>query len=248
MLETWQLAADDLTTTGGIILVSGGSGIIEICGSSIGGGLSVEGHSGDVNVDATIVSCGPSTITGRIILQKGSSDVTVRGANLPSGDISILENTGTIILDQVQVSDLKLTQNTGALSLSTVATDSDVEITGHTGNMLLSTLNIGGDANINNIEEMMTLIDSNLNLEVLSITLVSQDVTVQNNTNLNLTVEEVEDEVLITQNTVANVNKNTGGVEVSDNSITALSCSDNTPVPTGNGNNIDSPDGQCATL
>ena len=44
------------------------------------------------------------------------------------------------------MSDLKLTQNTGALSLSTVATDSDVEITGHTGNnMLLSTLNIGGD-------------------------------------------------------------------------------------------------------
>ena len=69
MLETWQLAADDLTTTGGI-LVSGGSGIIEICGSSIGGGLSVEGHSGDVNVDATIVSCDPSTITGRIIVQK----------------------------------------------------------------------------------------------------------------------------------------------------------------------------------
>ena len=97
-----------------------------------------------------------------------------------------------------------------------------MEITGYTGNMLLSTLNIGGDANINNIEGMMTLIDSNLNLEVLSISLVSQDVTVQNNTNLSLTVEEVDGAVLITDNTitVANVNKNTGGVEINNINIT----------------------------
>ena len=249
LVNAGNLAADDLTTTGGI-LVKGGSGFIEICGSSIGGGLSVEEHSGDVNVDATIVSCDPSTITGGIIVQKGSSDVTVRGANLPSGDIIILENTGTIILDQVQVSDLKLTQNTGALSLSTVATDSDVQITGHMGNILLSTLNVSGDANINNVEGMVTLIDSNFNLEDISITLVTQDVTVQNNTNLTLTVEVVDGAVLITQNTItdANVNKNTGGVEISNNNIITLSCSDNTPAPTGSGNNIDSPDGQCATL
>ena len=36
------------------------------------------------------------------------------------------------------------------------------------------------------------LTDSNLNLENISIGLVSEDLTVDNNTNLNLTVEEVE--------------------------------------------------------
>ena len=249
LVNAGNLAADDLTTTGGI-LISRGSGIIEICGSSIGGSLSVGDHSGDINVGATIVNCDPTTITGGIIVQRGIGDVTVSRANLPSGDIIILENTGTIILDRVQVSDLKLTQNTGALSLSTVATDSDVQITGHKGNMLLSTLNIVGDANINNVEGMVTLIDSNFNLEDISITLVSQDVTVQNNINLSMIVAEVDGAVLITQNTitVANVNKNTGGVEISNNNIITLSCSDNTPAPTGSGNNVNFPDGQCATL
>ena len=48
--------------------------------------------------------------------------------------------------------------------------------------------------------------------------------------------------------TVASVNKNTGGVDISGNNITTLSCSDNTPAPTGSGNTIGLLDGQCATL
>lgn len=244
-----DLVADDLTTTGGV-LVSGGNGLIEICGSSIGGALSVTGRTGDINMDTNVVNCDPTTLVGGVTIQLGTSAVTIRGANLQSGDLGILQNTGAVVLDQLQVSDLNLAKNTGALSISGVSTDSDTTIIEHTGDIVLTNLAITGDAIINDVEGSVMLTDSNLNLEDISITLVSEDVTVNNNINLNLIVEEVEGEVTISDNTitVASVNKNTGGVDISDNNITTLSCSDNTPAPTGSGNTISFPDGQCATL
>ena len=248
MTNGGNLVVDDLTTTGGI-KVSEGNGIIEICGSSIGGGLSVNERTGDINIDTNIANCDPTDLNGVVTVQKGTSAVTIRGANLQNGDLSITENTGAIMLDQLEVSDLKLEKSTGTLSVSDVSTNSDVTIIEHTGDVLLSNLAIVGDANIKQVKGSVTLTDSNLNSEDISIVQVSEDVTVNNNNDLNLTVEEVEGAVAITDNTiaVASVNKNTGGVDITGNTITTLSCSDNAPAPTGSGNNITSPDGQCAT-
>ena len=249
MTNGGNLIADDLTTTGGVS-VSGGNGIVEICGSSIGGVLSVTGRTGNINIDTNIANCDPTTLVGGVTIQLGTSAVTVRGADIQNGDLIIIQNTGSVVLDQLQVSDLNLEKNTGTLSISGVSTNSDSTIIEHTGDIQLTNLATIGDANIKDVEGSVMLTDSNLNLEDISITLVTEDVTVDNNINLNLTVEQVEGEVSITDNTitVANVNKNTGGVDISENTITTLSCSDNTPAPTGSGNTISFPDGQCATL
>ena len=81
------------------------------------------------------------------------------------------------------------------------------------------------------------LSDSNLSLEDISIVQVTEDVTVDSSTDLNLTVEEVEGAVTISGNMidVTSVNKNIGGVVITGNTITTLSCSINTPAPTGSG-------------
>ena len=244
-----DLVVDDLTTTGGIT-VSGGDGTIEICGSSIGGALSVTEQNGDINVDTNIVNCAATDLVGGVTIKLGTSAVTIRGADIQGGDIGISDNTGDVTLDQLQVSDLILEKNSGTLSINDVTTNSDSTIIEHTGDILLSNLAIGGDASIKDVDGSVMLTDSNLSLEDISITLVTEDVTVDNNIDLNLTVEEVEGAVTISDNTitVASVNKNTGGVDLSGNTITTLSCSDNAPAPTGSSNTITSPDGQCATL
>ena len=94
-----NFVADDLMTIGGVS-VSGGNAIIEICGSSISGVLSVTEHTGNINIDTNIASCDPTTIIGS-------------RANIQNGDIGILQNTGAIVLDQLQVSDLNLEKNMG---------------------------------------------------------------------------------------------------------------------------------------
>ena len=244
-----NFVADDLTTIGRVS-VSGGNGIVEICGSSIGGVLSVTERTGNINIDTNIANCDPTTLVGGVTIQLGTSAVTIRGANMQNGDIGILQNTGAIVLDQLQVSDLNLEKNMGTLSITGVNTDSDSTIIEHTGDILLTNVAFIGDAIIKDVEGSVVLADSDISLEDVSITLVTEDVTVDNNIDLNLTVEQVQGAVTMTDNTitVASVNKNTGGVDISGNNITTLSCSDNTPAPTGSGNTIGSPDGQCATL
>ena len=244
-----NFVADDLMTIGGLS-VSGGNGIVEICGSSIGGVLSVTERTGNINIDTNIANCDPTTLVGGVTIQLGTSAVTIRGANIQNGDIGILQNTGAIVLDQLQVSDLNLEKNMGTLSITGVNTDSDSTIIEHTGDILLTNVAFIGDVIIKDVEGSVVLADSDISLEDVSITLVTEDVTVDNNIDLNLTVEQVQGAVTITDNTitVASVNKNTGGVDISGNNITTLSCSDNTPAPTGSGNTIGSPDGQCATL
>ena len=249
MTDGGNLVADDLTTTGGIT-VSRGNGIIEICGSSIGGVLSVTGRTGDINIDTNIANCDPTDRIGGVMINLGTSAVTIRGANIQNGDLIIQQNTGAVVLDQLQVSDLNLGKNIGTLSISAVSTNSDLSVTEHTGDIQLTNLAIVGDANIRQVEGSVMLTNSNVNSEDASIVLVSEDVTVNSNSELNLTVEQVEGAVTVTDNTitVASVNKNTGGVDITGNTINTLSCTDNTPAPTGSGNTINFPDGQCTTL
>ena len=121
---------------------------IEICGSSIGGVLSVTECTGNINIqsDTNIANCDPNTVVGGVIIQLGTSAITIRGANIQNGDIGILQNTGAIVRDQLQVSDLNLEKNMGTLNITGVNTDSDSTIIEHTGDILLTNVAFIGDA------------------------------------------------------------------------------------------------------
>ena len=77
-----------------------------ICGSSIGGALSVTGQTADINIDTNITNCDATDLIGEVTIQQGTSAVTIRGTNLQNGDIGILLNTDAVTLDQLQVVDL----------------------------------------------------------------------------------------------------------------------------------------------
>ena len=243
------LFADKLTTVGGISIFSG-VGDVQICGSFVGGGLSAQERNGDIKIDANAVNCEPSTLVGQFSATKGSGTIVVRGANLSAADFMVLEHTGDVTLSGAKVSDVKVMIVTGSLVLCDVRTDSDVIITEHVGNLDLKQLIIVGDFSITNVDGDVTLKDSNFNLEDVTIVLISNNLLVQNNTDLNLTVEQVSGSVDIVNNvlTVSSVNKNTGGVTITGNTIETLSCADNVPPPSGSGNTILFPVGQCAGL
>lgn len=242
-----NLFANDLSTIASV-LVKGGNGIVELCGSSLGG-LLVEERQGDVEINANIVNCAQTTLTGGFSASKGSGRVRVIGAILTAGDFSVLEQTGDVILQEARVSDIKLEKNTGSLTMSNVLADSDTTITGQTGNVLLGNLNTIGDFIIKEVFGGVTLADSSFTLEDVSILLVTGSVTVRDNTRLSLAVTEVGGMVEIIDNIIVDgsVSKNTGGVTINNNVFETLSCADNNPPPSGSSNTIGFADGQCAT-
>ena len=219
--------------TNASVLVKGGNGVIDVCGSSLGG-LSVEEHEGNIEIDASNGNCDPTTLIGGLSANKGTGSVTVRGAAIPSGDFLVAEYTGDVILQEVQlVSDVKLEKNSGSLTIRDVSTDSDTSISGQVGNVVLRDLSGLGDFAVKEVNGDVDLRDSSFTSEDISIILVTGAVTAENNTDLNLTVEETGGMVRIIGNVIdsGNVNKNTGGVEISGNNIIFLSCTDNIPAP-----------------
>ena len=239
----------DNVTTATSISVKGANGIIILCDSSLGG-LSVEEREGNIEVNANAENCGPTTLDGGFSAVKESGAVTVIGVSLPSGDFIVAEYTGDVILSEASIiSDAKLEKNTGSLTISNVVTDSDSTITGQVGNVVLREVNVTGDLSILEVQGNVTVEESRFALEDISILLVSGAVTVENNTDLSLSVQEVGGMVQINGNDIANgnVNKNTGGVLFLDNVFITLSCTDNVPVPSGSGNTVTTPDGQCAS-
>ena len=153
-------------------------------------------HTGNINIDTNIANCDPTTVVkslvGGVMIQLGTSAVTIRGANIQNNDLDILQNAGTIVLDQLQLSDLNLEKNMGTLNISSVNTDSDSTIIEHTGDILLTNVAFIGDAIIKDVEGSVVLADSDISLEDVSVILVSEDVTVDNNVDPNLTVELVQ--------------------------------------------------------
>jgi len=119
-----DLIANDLMTNA-TVSVKNVNGLIELCGSFIGG-LLVDQHTGNIEINTNAVNCGPTTINGTLNVNKGSGQVRVVGAFLPSGDFIVLEYTGDIILQDIPlVSDIKIEKNTGTLAISNVTADSD---------------------------------------------------------------------------------------------------------------------------
>ena len=248
LVNSGDLFADGLSTIG-TVSVLGGSGIVELCGSSIGG-LLLQQREGDVEINANSPNCAATTLDLGISSSKGTGTVTVIGAILPSGDFIVTEHTGDVTLQTVPaVSDLQLNLNVGFLTICDVVADSDTMITKQVGNVVIENLDTLGDFSVSDVTGTVTVKDSDFNLEDISVVLVSGAVTVQNNINLSLTVEQIGGLVEIVNNVVTsgNVNKNTGGVTFFNNVFETLSCTDNNPAPTGSGNDITLPDGQCAT-
>ena len=302
-----NLFANNLSSDA-IILVKGGNGIIELCGSFLGG-LLVEERTGDVEVNANNANCNPTTLDRGFTANKGSGRVRLIGAILSSGDFIVSEYNGNVTLQEAQVSDVKVAKNNGSLTIHDIFADSDMTITEHVGsvtihnvlavsdisitgqvgsltirnvlavsdtaitghvdtltilnvfadgdtvitgqvgNVVVRNLTTKGDFAIKEVQGNVTLRDSNFTLEDISIVLVSGAVTVQNNTELSLTVEEIGGMVQIIDNVIVDgsVNKNSGGVSFFGNVFESLSCSDNNPAPSGIGNTISFPIGQCAT-
>ena len=239
----------DNVTTATSISVKGGNGIIELCDCSLGG-LSVEEREGNIEIDANAENCGPTTLDGGLSAVKGSGIVQVIGASLPSGDFIVSNYNGDVILSEAtRVSDILLQTNIGTLTISNVFVDSDTTITDQVGAVVVKEVNTTGDFALSIVQGDVTVKDNNFTLEDISILLVSGAVTVQDNNDLSLSVQEVGGMVQIIGNDITNgnVNKNTGGVLFLNNVFITLSCTDNFPVPSGSGNTVTTPDGQCAS-
>ena len=210
----------------------------------------VEQHTGNIEINSNAPNCGPTTLNGGLNAIKGFGQVRLIGASLPRGDLSISEYTGDIVVQDIPiVSDIKSEKNTGSLTISDVSADSDTTIIEQIGDVSLKEINFSGDFTIKEVDGEVVLEDSMFALEGVSILLVTEAVAILRNSNLSLTVEEIGGEVTVTGNTVnnGNINKNTGGVVITNNNFEFLSCSDNTPAPTGSGNTITFGDGQCSS-
>ena len=249
--DSGSLTATDLTVTGSVS-VTRGSGIVDICGSTLGG-LSVLERTGDVEVDATKTNCAVSTIEG-ISASKGSGSVTVKDAVLSTFDFSVTEYTnGDVCLQGASVGDVLLQDVEGAVTLEDLTIDSDTTIglsqLLNGGDVLIKNIITSGDFYINSVDGNLDIIDSNFQLEDVTITGVTGIVNIQNNMNFGFSVTESGGQVTISGNsgTDAGVTKNTGGVTINNNTFSSLSCSDNNPAPTGTGNTITLPDGQCSS-
>ena len=249
----------DLTNSGDLIAnnlmanasvtVRNTNGLIEICDSFLGS-LLVEQHTGNIEINSNAPNCGPTTLNGGLNAIKGFGQVRLIGASLPSGDLSISEYTGDIVVQDIPiVSDIKSEKNTGSLTISNVSADSDTIITEHVGDIVIEEFNTAGDFTVTGINGRVTLQDSKFDLEDISVVAVTGNVTILRNSDLSLTVENNSGEVTVTDNTVTNgnINKNTGGVVIINNTFILLSCTDNVPAPIGSGNTITFGDGQCSS-
>ena len=248
LTNSGDLIANNLATNASVS-VKDGVGLISLCGSFLGS-LLVEQHTGNIEINANTASCGPTTLNGGLNANKGSGQVSIVGASLPSGDFSISEYTGDIVVQDIPiVSDIKSEKNTGSITISNVSADSDTIIIEQIGDVILAEINTNGDFSVKNVDGGVVLQDSLFDLDVVSISLVTEAVTILRNTNLSLTVEEIGGEVTVTGNTVTagSINKNTGGVVITNNVFVTLTCADNAPAPNGSGNTITFGDGQCSS-
>ena len=263
-----DLIANNLMTNA-TVSIKGTTGLVDFCGSFLGG-LLVEQHTGNIEINANTLSCDQTIINGGLSATKGSGQVRVIGATLPNGDFIVSEYTGDIILQDIpSVSDIKSEKNIGSVTMASVIVDSDTiiieqvgdivlqdvdfsgdfAVTGVDGNIAIEDLNTAGDFIIKEIDGAIILQDSTFAFEDASIVLVTETVEILRNSDLSLSVEEINGEVTVIDNTITNgkINKNTGGVVINNNVFTTLSCTDNTPAPIGSNNTVTFGDGQCSS-
>ena len=124
-----------------------------------------------------------------------------------------------------------------------------VSITLVDGDLLIQNLILDGNMAISLVSGNVVLKDTDFTLTLLSVLLVGGSLSIQNNIQLNILVQETSGMVQIINNQIdiGNVDKNMGGVKLCRNVFESLSCVDNMPAPFGSDNTILSGTGQCAT-
>lgn len=243
-----DISVDGGTIGGGGVFVSKGSGDISLCSATVSGAVTISENVGDLLATVS-PPCTASSITGTVSVEKGTGNVDLSGATVSSGDVLVVDQTGNVVISSSTISDIAITNLDGSITLDGVQTDSDATISGTSGLLKVMNSNFVGDAAFRN-GAGVEVSGSSFSLEVVVIENNSGPVTFDSNVDLSVTVT-VNDDVTISNNVgrVASVTKNTGGVSISGNTFTELSCVDNNPAPTGSGNTVTSlASGQCSSF
>lgn len=244
---------DGGSVSGGGIAKKKGSGDICLCSATIDGSISISEVTASGNSNnklETRSGCGGSTtLSGSVLVEKSGVDVDLKETDISSGDVIIVEVTGSITLQDVTVSDVSLKSVTGSVRLSDVSTDSDVEMTLISGGSVeLLGCSFSGDVLISQCESSITVSECEFGDEDVLISGNSGAVRVSGSVRANVGVTENEDSVIISGNRFDRVlvsKNNNGGVTIVGNVMEEVVCDDNRPPPNGSGNRIRSAQGQC---
>lgn len=233
---------------GGGIGVSQGAGDISLCSATVAGEVKLSQNNGDL-IASTTGGCTESQITGSVSVEKGTGDVDLNGARIESGDVLVVEQTGNVQISNSIISDITVTKLMGAITVSNTDADSDATISDVSGVVKIMGSRFEGDVSITSSAGAEVL-NTDFGLEVVTIEGNSGPVVFNDNTNFSVILTE-NDDVTVNNNMgrVASVTKNTGGVSITGNTFTELSCVDNTPSPTGAGNTVTIlASGQCSSF
>lgn len=218
-----------------------------LCGATLTGGISLEAVKGDFSAVAS-PNCGPSSLSGSIIVGKGTGSVLLSGGMLLGADLIVGEQTGDVQLSNAHLSDVSIGSLSGKLTLINVIADSDGTVSGVKGDVSVSGSKFAGDFTIFGTEGAVTLDNNDFGLEDIGLNGNKGLVTVKNNVNLSFVATENSAGLIVANNKITNamISKNSVQVTITDSSFQSLSCADNSPPPTGAQNSVVISDGQCA--
>ncbi|KAI0559248.1 filamentous hemagglutinin [Gracilaria domingensis] len=223
-----------------------GSGDIILCDATITGSIEIVERTGDLSAEES-PSCPMSSITAGVLVEKGTGDVKLIGANFTSGDLSVVEQTGDIVITSALLSDISISDLTGSVALTMIEADSDVGIGGISGSVSLTGSTVTGDVGIEE-SGAVSIISSKFANQSVSVKGNSGPVEVSSNSELSIEIIENMG-VTVSDNDVgvASISVNTGGVSITGNTFVELGCVDNMPAPSGADNTVTlTSSGQCA--
>lgn len=224
-----------------------GTGTIQICGSTIEGEVKVIETVGAMLAGGT-ASCGGSLIHASVLVEKGTGNVRVSDATLTAGDLFVIEQAGSALVERTSLSDVAIEAITGPVTLQSVTTDSDTKIIGNDGAVSIKGSLFGSDIEIKTNGGAVTVAGNSFSDEVVVVESNGGAVAFTDNIDLSFSIV-ANHGVTIGGNNFINgsVGSNTGGVSIVNNTGETLLCSGNNPAPTGSGNTITVlADGQCA--
>lgn len=229
-----QLFAASITSGG--IKVEKSTTRLNLCGASVVGGVYMSENSGSFSACATS-ACSPSMISGSVEISNGSGNVELCQANMESSDIVLDKIDGAVSLDTTNLSDVSASKVTGRITMSRVTTDSDVSVV-ESGSLAISDCAFFGDVELKS-NAAVALHKSSFQGENVAVVGNSGPVSIEGLFDTDILVEENNDVVLSNNNVdSASVNKNTGRTVLNGNVFGVLSCSSNSPPPTGSGNSV----------
>jgi hypothetical protein len=234
------------TIAAGVYVSSGLAGMT-ICGADITGGISMTGTNGGLSIGIGS-TCAVNSIDGSIFVSNGTGAVRISNADMIAADVSVVEQSGNVILTNVPLSDLLIEKLTGSVTLTGIAPDSDTKILQVSGFVNLSASSLGSDMEIVT-PGTVSLLSNNFGGEDINISTGTAGMTISNNINIGAVSISDRGNITFSNNNfgAANFSKN-GAISLTGNTGASLDCVDNSPAPTGSNNNVVSKTGQCAGL